>query len=433
MSYLSALFTHWRGDIIFEFEVVCTKFHKGRLKITWDPLGSQATVPLAENSVFTTILDIGETNKASFRVPFHQAYSFLRLRGLDTDNWTVGNSLAVNDQFDNGMFIVSVLTPLMSPVSPQNVGVLISVRGAENLEFANPKHNLANSSAVPPSFFAVQSADELDMSGTDVTFGDSGDRHPNRYDLNFGERIVSLRALLHRQSLYDVSAPGGSAGTRFLVYLKSYMRFLPMFGYDPAGMSTANKTFAAGGTYAFNWVQTHPMTYVSMMYGGFRGSVNFTANMSNDLFPYVGDIRVERLTTTSSSGDRKGRILASLNDGTSSPVADRFVNFTVTAAGTGGTAITNSQQNGIVSWNTPMMAGVNFQYTDPSSAVVGNSADQMNRECTLLHVALKQVTDFTASRGFTVTTYAGTGPDYTCLWWLCCPTIDYYSVIPSAP
>lgn len=433
LSYVSALFTHWRGDIIFEFEVVCTKFHKGRLKITWDPLGSQGVTPLAENSVFTTILDIGETNKASFRVPFHQAYNFLRLRGIDSDNWTVGNALAVNDAFDNGMFIVSVLTPLMSPVSPQNVGILISVRGAENLEFANPKANLANSSGVPPSFFAVQSADVLDMEGTTVTFGDEGDQHPNRYDLNFGERIVSLRALLHRQSLFDVSAPGGSASTRFLTYLKSYTRFLPMFGYDPAGMSTANRTFAVGGSYAFNWVQTHPMTYVAMMYGGFRGSVNYTANITNDIFPYVGDVRLERITNSSRSGDRMGRIAASLNDGTTTPVSQRYVNFTVPYAGTAGTAITNSQQNGMISWNMPMMTGVNFQYTDPTSAVNGNTVDQMNLESSLMHVNLKQVTDFTASRGFTVTTYAGSGPDYTCLWWICCPTIDYYSVVPTAP
>ena len=31
ISYVSQLFTHWRGDIIFSFDIVCSKFHKDRI------------------------------------------------------------------------------------------------------------------------------------------------------------------------------------------------------------------------------------------------------------------------------------------------------------------------------------------------------------------------------------------------------------------
>jgi hypothetical protein len=219
LSYLGSAFTHWRGDIIFEVEGICTKFHKGRLKIAWDPLGSGGAAALSENTVYTTILDIGENGKARFRVPFHQAYEFQRLRGPDTVNWTVGNTNSVNTSYDNGLFIISVLTPLMSPVSPQNIGVLISVVGAENLEFANPKASLGTG-GVPPSMFAVQAKDEVDMVAEEVVMGDSGSRHDHRYDLNFGERIASLRALLHRYSLYDVSTMESRVKLE-LVYLRS--------------------------------------------------------------------------------------------------------------------------------------------------------------------------------------------------------------------
>ena len=79
-----------------------------------------------------------------------------------------------------------------------------------------------------------------------------------------------------------------------------------------------------------------------------------------------------------------------------------------------------------------MMSGVNLTYPDPSSSNNGNSNDQTNQECTFMEVYMKQNVANTVTDVFTLTTYAGTGPDFTCLWWLCCPTVDYYVTIPTA-
>jgi len=433
LSYLNMMFTHWRGDIVFEINVICTKFHKGRLKISWDPLCNTGGTALSENTVFTTILDIGENNKATFRVPFHSAYPFLRTRGISQTNWQAGNNQTINDLFDNGQFLISVLTPLMSPVSPQNIGVLISVSGAENFEFANPRPCLGeNSSSSPPSFFAVQAKDELDTEAQVVTFGDDGGAHPNRYDLNFGERIVSLRALLHRYSLYDTSCLDRQSATRCSLYAKSYSRLPPMFGFDPNGKSTANKALVVG-TANFNFTPTHPLTYVSMMYGSFRGSVNYIANASCDLYPYIGDIRVQRITDSTRNGDRVGTQTAGINTATTKSAFLRFLNFSVPAHGDAGAAFTNTQTNGSLNWNYPMMSSVNWNFADATYSNNGNVYDQTDRECVLMEAYVKQATANTVTDSVTFNTYAGTGPDFTCLWWLCCPTLDYYSAIPTAP
>lgn len=437
MSYLGMMFTHWRGDIVFEIEVICTKFHKGRLKIAWDPIGGGGVAALDENTVFTTILDIGENNKALFRVPFHQAVAWCRTRGITADNWSAGNSMPTStpEFFDNGLFMVSVLTPLMSPVSPQNIGVKISVYSA-SVEYANPRSQLAeNSLSCPPSFFAVQSADVQDVEAAMVTFGDVGVAHPERYALNFGERVASLRTLLHRYSLYDVSSAVPDAATRAFYYAKSYTRHPPMFGYDPNGKSTANKLLTAG-TNTFNFTPTHPITYVEMMFGASTGSVNFVANTSCDLYPYIGDVRIQRINDSSFSTWRLGVVSASTAAGTSASNYNRFLNFQGNnnfAAGTGGAAFTNTQINSALNWNYPMMTGVNFNYTDPTTYVNGAVNDQTSRECVALEILVKQDTASTVSKSLSVTTYAGSGPDYNCLWWLCCPTLDYYTSLPVAP
>lgn len=432
MSYVGMMFTHWRGDIVFDFEVICTKFHKGRLKIAWDPLGSGGAAALPENTVYTTVLDIGKNNKATFRVPYHQAFAWLRTRGISRENWTYGNSLPVNDQFDNGLFVVSVLTPLMSPVSPQTINFLVTVRAAENLEFANLRSCLGeSSSSPPPSFFALQAKDTVEVDAGEEVFGDAGDQHPNRYALNFGECVASLRAVLHRMSIYDVSTPFNQSATKFSTYGKSYSRLPPMYGFDPAGLSTATKVLSAG-TAPFNFCPTHPITYVAMMYGAFRGGVNYSANVSADLYPYVGDIRVQRITDTAYAANRRGRTISNQNTGTNSSVTYRYLNAFL-ANGMGGAAFTNSQTNGCVSWNQPMLTGTNFNYTDPTFAIAGNAADQSDQECSHMEILFKQATANTVTDVATITTYCGGGVDLACIWWLCCPTLDYYISNPVAP
>lgn len=433
VSYLSSLFQHWRGDVIFEIQVICTKFHKGRLKIAWDPLGNSGAVALSENKVYTTILDIGQNNKAMFRVPYHSAYNFLRNRSVGADNWGPGNVLTINPQFDNGQFQISVLTPLMSPVSPQNVGVLISFYGAENFEFANPRSTLgAAYNASPPSFFAVQAKDEVTAESTAVTFGDQGSKHEEQYALNFGEKIVSLRSLLHRYSLYDVSCLDRSSATRCALYSKSYTRLPPMFGYDPNGTSTANKLLVVG-TSNFNYTPTHPLTFVAMMYGAFSGSVNYYVNAGADLYPYIGDVRVQRISDNTLASYRAGIASHTINTATTKSAFNRFMNMSNIPAATGGGTFTNSQTNAAINFNYPMMASTNWNYTDPTKSNIGSGADQTDKECVLLEAYVKQSTANTVSDSLTFSTYAGSGPDYNCLWWLCCPTLDYYSVIPTAP
>jgi hypothetical protein len=434
LSYLGMMFSHWRGDIIFEVDVICTKFHKGRLKVSWDPLGSGGAAALPENVVYTTILDIGVNNKATFRVPFHQAFAWMRTRGISRNNWSAGNALPVDDRFDNGLFLISVLNPLISPVSPQNIGVKISVYAAENFEFANPKNYLGESSNTPPpTFFAVQGKDEIDVEASDVAFGDTGSQHPQRFAQNFGQSVVSLRNVLHRMSIYDVSYPGDSAVVGVVPFVKSYSRLPPMYGFDPNGLSTANKIVTAG-TAPFNYVPTHPLTYVAMMYGAFRGGVNYTANLAVDMNADTGDIRVNRYTDTANAANRRGRLLAGANFGASQNTIIRLLNNGASAgsAGTAGAAFTNSCVNGAISWNAPMMTGTNWNYSDPTYAIPGNVNDQTQWSSTQLEILFRQTAINQTTRVANVVTYAGSGVDFTCLWWLCCPTLDYYIGDPTA-
>lgn len=433
MSYLNMAFAHWRGDICFEFTVICTKFHKGRLQFSWDPLGATGTTSIDENKVFTTVLDIGETNKAILRVPYHQAFAFLRTRDATQGTWTNGLANTVDLKQDNGLLLVSVLTPLISPVSPQSIGVMVSVYGAENFEFANPRQCLGrNEGSAPPTFFAVQAKDEIDITPVEITFGDNGVSHPERYKQNMGQAIASLRTLLHRYSIYDTSMVGPSSATRCVYYSKSYTRLPPMFGFDPNGQSTAFNTFSTGGIGNINFVPTHPITYFSMMYGGFSGGVNYAVNVSHDLTPSLGEVRVQRYNITTEQSFRLGAANGAVSTTNSKNSSLRSYNLNILSNCTGGAALTNTMTNGTLNWMAPMMLPTNFCYPDTTFSMTGNSSDGTDRECSFLTAFVKQTTANTTSNQVSFTTYAGTAPDYNLIWFLCCPTLDYYLQVPNS-
>jgi len=430
LSYAAMLFQHWRGDIELEIRIVCTKFHKGRLRVSWDPRGGTGTTAPPDNSVYTTILDIAESNVASFRIPFHQAFPWLRNRGIVAENWTVGNALSYDGRYDNGLITVSVMTPLISPVSPQNLSILFFIRGADNFELANPRSHLGESSnSTPPSFFAVQAKDEVLISPEAQLLGDVSKNHTERYGMNFGEAVASLRTLLHRMSMYDSVPINGASFTRLGLFRKSYSRIPPVFGYDPLGLSGASKVVTAG-TAQFNFVPTHPIAYLAFAFAGFRGSVNYTAAVAVEPSP-PGTISVQRVTDSTFASNRRGAYATTLNTGGTSSGANRSLNGWA-IVGQAGAALTSSTSNSIISWNYPDENGAILAYTSPYYAMTGNDADWTSSQGNLLEVLVKQSVANTSTDAGTVTTYAGTGPDFNLLWFICCPTVDYYTALPAA-
>jgi hypothetical protein len=432
LSYLGMMFTHWRGDVVFEIEVIATKFHKGRLQISWDPSEITGAAQFPSNTAVTAILDIGESNKVEISVPFHQAYEWLRCRGITQRSWTINSANTPNHLFDNGLLVVSVLNPLISPVSPQEVHLIVRVKGGDNFEFANPCENFTESnSSPPPSFFAVQSLDEVDLLSTSVPFGDAGSKHVNRYDVNFGERVVSLRTLLRRYSLYDFSVtPINNTVDRLYKFNKSYTKLPPMYGFDPLGQQLATGLVNTAASFSFNAVPTHPITLIGMMYGALRGGVNYIINPSDGRLSVLSDTRVQRVTTDTYSQYRSGGIAATANTTDATSVAkDSFTKGFPTYAA--GAAMTNGQTNGVLSVYYPQMSSTTFYYPDPTLSMGGNANDQTDRECILLDVILKpNGTAENVTRTFTVSSYAAIGTDFSASWLLCCPTLDYYVSAP---
>jgi hypothetical protein len=440
LSWLSTMFNNWRGDIIIRMKVVCTKFHKGRLKISYDPINDIATNDPPENAVYTQIVDIGEGDDIEIRVPYHQALGWLKMRSLYPDNWAPGlPAMAPTQGLDNGMISVRVLTALTAPASG-SINLLFYVRAADNFEFANPVDRIKGLQSVnypTPSFFTLQADDKVDVVTKTITLGPPAVSYPERYGLNFGENIASLRTLLHRAVVSDVVPNITSATGLAQFWYKNYLRMPYTPGFQTSFSSTsANRIVAAAGTlgYAFNDMNHIP--YIASPFIGYRGGVNYYVTPSTDSYGHVDDIRVARITnsTQQSAAAIFGAIGTALPYATTlSNAASFFGVKSLVPPGVSGMATTSNRTNASLTFNIPDLNEFNFSLVDPRFYLSGSTLDGTDAQGARFAITLKDKTAGVdnGQQAITIVSEASAGPDFTCLFFLCVPTMDYALVTPT--
>jgi hypothetical protein len=198
-------------------------------------------------------------------------------------------------------------------------------------------------------------------------------------------------------------------------------------GFDPNAATSANKIVAAAGSakYAFNNMAHVP--YVAGMFLGYRGGVNYTITPSADLYGSIDDCYVSRNTDYSPTVlNRFVELTSSLAHGTTTSAKANFLGASTRVQdGTAGSAITATRTNGSIQFNLPDYNNYNFSLVDPTTYVLGSSTDGTATQSALLQLCLKNPTGAIKSytETMSISSYISAGPDFTCLYFLCCPTV----------
>jgi hypothetical protein len=100
------------------------------------------------------------------------------------------------------------------------------------------------------------------------------------YNEIFGEKIISLRQLLHRQSkawTQVIPKDADWAGNQMIFHIP-FQRLPRPYGYTALGLSRADGTIVPASNFGFNYVRVHPITWVKSCFLGYKGSTNWTFN-----------------------------------------------------------------------------------------------------------------------------------------------------------
>jgi len=124
IHYLRNNFGSWRGSVVVDLVFLKTKFHTGRLDITWTPYeGAGATLPTTSTSQFALreIVDLSTTDRIRLTLPCMPSSPYL------------------SQNEASGTLIVKVLNGLRCPETcSDNVQMMVFVSGGSDFEFQAP-------------------------------------------------------------------------------------------------------------------------------------------------------------------------------------------------------------------------------------------------------------------------------------------------------
>lgn len=200
-ALLAQNFEYWRGSIKYRFIIAASAFHRGRIRVLFDPNGPSAVSPYTVPRVHQAIWDISESDTFDFEVPFMASTPWLETDATPaTGQSTITTStiraaspaMPYSSTFHNGYIQLSVLNELTSAAGG-TVTISCFVNTAD-VEYASPKYITAPGTEM--LLYAPKSAS--------VSFGVSPTKDTST---TMGESVTSIRSLIHRSVLWDEIVP----------------------------------------------------------------------------------------------------------------------------------------------------------------------------------------------------------------------------------
>jgi hypothetical protein len=431
MSYISRLFGYGRGDIIFRFKFIKTQYHRGRVSIAWDPLSYTSTqMPVSGSArVQNIIFDLEDDDTIEVRVPYMQDVPFMMFRDNNLDNrgpyWSNGPSPAFSATFPgylNGIIQVRVVNRLTAPEASSDIDMLVFVRAAENFEFAGPTE-INNR-----TFTQLQSKKEF-------VLGERSISHHDTYNEVFGEKIGSLRQLLHRQSKAwtQVIPKNVDWDGNQMVFTMPFQRLPRPYGYVAGGWEKAKGTVVPASEFPFNYVRVHPAVWLQYCFIGVKGSVNWTFNTIDNNGKNTVALGS---TAVCRNPEPLERVPYSFSSAATNSTSQAMKNFNTGAfierQGAQGMALTNQYTQAGLSVNIPYYSRMKFQINNPDT-YYGGGGDPDDKGVDWYEYTLKRgiPTSGTTDADVLIDVFVGTGPDFDFVFFINCPVYTYL-VPPTA-
>jgi hypothetical protein len=418
--HLSQFFEAWRGDIILRFQVICTQYHRGRLRIAWDPSGipqlNSDTVNLVK------IVDISEDTDFEVRIPYMQSAPWLWTQSdLTTSNMSTAINLGPISDYDNGALRLSVLNPLTAPTSSATVGIAISVRAAENFKYSMPRNVDQDLKFYNPALQSGDVAGSFNLAtgnnNFSATMAETDDAGDPMTMVTMGESIVSIRQFLRRDQMSYWLPLAFDDSNVLNVTNYRWPRFPLFSGEDPNGIQTTN--VAEKYNYVFN---TH-LNWMAPCYVGYRGSINWSVNLVNT-YP-VSSIKIIRDAGSRTLGGFVG--VGGISDGHSQLKGSALYPFAIGNPGLSGMQLMNQNTQTGCRVQAPMYSRHRMMSCNPKTHTLGLTVDGSAYDNLVYKITTQPLPSGVNSKFAGGEYYVSAGTDFTFFMYLFVPTVYIYS------
>jgi hypothetical protein len=423
MAVAAAPFEYWTGTINVRFQIVASAYHKGRLRVAYDPNYMDLTPEFNVNH--QEIVDITEKQDFTMSVSNSQETGII---STITPGRAGPNDLFSTSRFtdwvdSNGVIAVYVLNELVTPNSalPYDAQVNVFVSAGEDFKVFSPNDEIRHYNFFPQSDFLPQAdvdiADTAQASVMPVDYApeplnSSGPMVDEITRVYAGEQIASFRSLMKRYVKHStLGALGGPGGLNVHNYIRTSFPY--MKGPAPGAVD-------ASVDGPWNYCNTSLLQFITMGFSGWRGgirakviplgvatdtTVQYEAHRSLSTTAYanpkvsltaVTDIDIIRYNGLNTFG------VASLNSGAS------------------GSTITTSVVNDVLSFETPFQLKYRFV---PAKVADQTISDPWSPRFSVTVVAL-------ASNRTRLEIFTAAGEDFQVYFWTGMPPLHYDNTPP---
>lgn len=287
-------FEYYKGSMRFRFQVICSDFHKGRLRVVYDPHSSVSNAEY--NLGYSTIIDLKDKKDFSVDCGWGNPFTFGRHSGPGTpqdDMYGTGIQRDTSSNFGNGIISVYIMNELTTPnsVVDNDVKINVHISMLDDFEVAAPTGENINTlfttfdpspalnfqsgeEAIDAMQDAPDAAEQIDMFAKKTMIDGTINR------VHFGEVIGSFRQLTKRYNLHEVFKP--HVGVVNSVWTLQRPLYPYNSGYTNESVPVGSQGPLYTLTNTFNYFPAmFPMVnYVSLGFAGKRGGMRYALDLS---------------------------------------------------------------------------------------------------------------------------------------------------------
>lgn len=306
-AWVCVPFTYWRGSMKFRFKVLASSFHRGRIRITYDPVYALTGAPF--NTVYNRVIDIGDTKDFTVKIGWASNKSYLEC-GTLTEDMHSAIPITPTNLIENGTIRLEVLTELTVPDSTviQPVQILMFTSMCEDFEVFGPRGLILATTTIndpngSEALAAIADSDEGMKPESGTMQMDENTDEPSKptkptydgtlaaeliptsdrsLDVYSGEAITSWRQCLKRYCFHNASkAYLGSGSSSIAIIGRMNRPDFPLYrGFQTDGVH------ATAAAQPYNYVRPTILNWVTPAYVGWRGGIRWkyhvmTNNLSN--------------------------------------------------------------------------------------------------------------------------------------------------------
>lgn len=315
-AHLAAIHKRWRGSITYTFTFVASAFHRGKVRIFYDPVVSGLDNEVLQRN---HIVDISECTTYVFKTPWDSMNSWKDVRDPTQALFRMNQELlpttpakdTFNQVYHAGEIRLEVFQELSAPLFTADVWVLVEV-SCEDVEFAVPIGPPGGANSYVGDLYQLQSGLPRGVTGTsapidprDTVTTDYTDELPPVALVTTGEVLASARSLLRRETLWYTVGAAALTGTatntetRFTFPRVPTVRGTPYavlvtptssVTYGPYN-AVVNKALGTAKTFPYNCVGGTYLGWMAGCYTGQRGAVNYRVAINGPVNSYVSIAR----------------------------------------------------------------------------------------------------------------------------------------------